>query len=79
MKSIYLILFLILFQSFLQAKTEDGSIGLLNAAIKGDLPQVQKELQTGVDINVGDEEGNTALHFATMNINFELTKFLLEK
>jgi hypothetical protein len=51
MKSIYLILFLILFQSFLQAKTEDGSIGLLNAAIKGDLPQVQKELQTGVDIN----------------------------
>ena len=79
MKSIYLILIFILSQNILQAKTAEASFGLLDAAIKGDLPQVQRELQTGVDINAGDEQGNSALHFATMKSNFELTKFLLEK
>lgn len=52
---------------------------LIYWASLGDLEQVQQLLSAGVDVNLQDDEGYSALHAAAENGYLELVKFLLEQ
>jgi ankyrin repeat protein len=52
---------------------------LLDAARKGDLKQIQKLLDSGVDVNQRDKTGFTALHWAAMANRKEVAELLIQK
>ena len=72
MKSLLLIFSL----SFLSSAAVAGPIH--DAAKKGNLQEVQRLINEGVDVDAGDKEGRTALHWAVHKQNTKLTKFLVE-
>ena len=79
MKSLLFIFVLILSQLLSYTKAESISLPFLEAATKGNLPSVKKELENGANINSYEGDGNTALHFAVINGNLEMIKFLVEQ
>lgn len=50
----------------------------LKAALDNDLEKVKEFIQKGMNPNVTNDRGRTALFIAVKNNNFEMTKFLLE-
>ena len=52
---------------------------LHQAAKKGDIKKVKSLLEAGVDLNLPDRKGATALHWASLKNHFEVVKFLLVK
>lgn len=78
MKSILFIFVLILSQS-LSAKEYNEEQSLLDAATKGDLPYVKKEIYNGADIKAKTTYGYTPLHLATWSGNLKIVKLLLSK
>lgn len=51
----------------------------LDAAGKGDLAKVEKGLSQGIDVNVANADGNTAVHKAATSGSIHLLEFLLSK
>jgi len=76
MKSI--LIFLSLFFTFSLLEAND-SLTFIDAAAKGDLPTIKRNIENGIDINTSDEDGNTALHLAVIKGNLELTQYLIQK
>ncbi|XP_072024612.1 LOW QUALITY PROTEIN: protein phosphatase 1 regulatory inhibitor subunit 16B-like [Amphiura filiformis] len=72
----------------LSTKSSDGrkkrriqfamNIQLLEAAARGDLDEVRKLLENGVDPNIGNEDGLTALHQCCIDNNEAMMKVLVE-
>ncbi|MDR1469123.1 MAG: ankyrin repeat domain-containing protein [Spirochaetaceae bacterium] len=52
--------------------------GLIEAVLNDDKEKVQNLLASGVDINITDRAGWTALHFTAQENNIVLAKILLE-
>ncbi|QYK53631.1 MAG: ankyrin repeat domain-containing protein [Fimbriimonadaceae bacterium] len=52
---------------------------LHKAAAKGDLAHVKSIIESGVDVNIGDENGNTALYSAVSASQWEVADYLLSK
>ncbi len=57
---------------------EAGS-GFLDAAKKGEEQQIKNILKNGVDVNIKDKEGWTALHQAAFNGHIKIAKYLIQK
>jgi hypothetical protein len=53
--------------------------GLIDAAKAGDVAAVQNFLNSGADVNQGDEQGWTLLNFAAGKGHLDLVKFLVER
>lgn len=51
---------------------------LINAAIKGQIDEVNAQLKGGVDVNVADEHGKTSLMYAAYRGHVEIIKVLLK-
>jgi len=51
---------------------------LIKAAKDGDLDAVKRELASGVDVNLVNSNGDTALYYAALCDKNEVAKFLLE-
>lgn len=51
---------------------------LIAAVEAGELPKVQKMINSGIDVNTRDAEGNTSLHIAALYGNIEMMKWLME-
>ena len=49
------------------------------AAAAGDLNTLMRLDSTGVDLNVGDYDGRTALHLAASEGNLDIVKFLISR
>ena len=56
-----------------------GRNELMSCVIDNDLSQVKAILKTAVDVNLQDDNGWTALHFAAQAFNEELIVYLLKK
>ena len=52
---------------------------LIAAAFNGDLPEVQRLLAKGAEVNAKDKEGKTALMMASWNGHVEVVRVLLAK
>jgi len=52
---------------------------LINAAKEGDLEKIKELTGQGLDVNVVDKYGGTALMAAARSGNFEIVKYLIEK
>lgn len=50
-----------------------------DAAKRGNVKEVQRELDGGADINAKGKDGNTPLHFAALAGKSDLTEFLIKK
>jgi ankyrin repeat protein len=61
------------------AGTEDNGHALINAALKGDLQQVQELLDRGADVNAKNKHGETALLWALHERHLDTVKLLLDK
>lgn len=48
-------------------------------AAQGDIAKLKRMLERGVDINCKNEDGNTALHQATLQGLYEVVEFLLDR
>ena len=53
--------------------------GIWQAAYDGDINKTKQFVSKGVNLNIKDSAGYTALHYAARNGNFAVVKFLLEK
>ena len=60
-------------------KKNDLTVGLINAAYSGDIEAIQRYLIKGVDINLGDYDGRTALHLASAEGHENCVKYLLSQ
>ncbi|XP_061672890.1 ankyrin repeat domain-containing protein 39 [Syngnathoides biaculeatus] len=56
----------------------DFQRGIWSAAIDGDLKRVQSMIQKGINANLRDSAGYTALHYASRNGHLTVSEFLLE-
>ena len=54
-------------------------LSVRDAVINGDLPQIQAALQSGLNIDAADENGNTLLMSAAMEGHDNIVKYLLGK
>ena len=61
-----------------EQSAEDLNVQLLVALGNNDLPEVKQLLDSGADVNVTDDYGNTLLMNATVQDNAEMVKLLLE-
>ena len=52
---------------------------LIQYAAEGNLQKVKEEVKQGVNINIQNGYGNTALIWASMNGNLDMVKFLILK
>ena len=52
---------------------------LLAACARGDLSQVEKLVDSGVDVNTTDENQMTALHYAAMHARDDVIKYLISR
>lgn len=52
---------------------------LIYACSKNDYEKCKLLIDAGADVNKFDDNGRTALHYATFNINTNMIKILLEK
>lgn len=57
---------------------EEDTANFILAAQRGDLPQMKKTLESGVDVNALDQWGNSALHWAAHHGHHECAAALLE-
>lgn len=57
----------------------DQEQALLTAAEQGNLNKVKELVNAGVNINIADDTGHTALHFAARTGRLPIVKFLIEK
>jgi len=55
----------------------DGDLPLVSAVRSGDLAAVRPLLASGVDVNAGEPDGTTALHWAAFNDDVETVRELL--
>ena len=55
-----------------------ASYNMLDAAAQGDLSQIAHLLRKGVDVDVSDATGRTALHLASAEGHFKLVQYLIE-
>ena len=60
-----------------QEKKKAQQVRMRDAVQNSDIAEVNRLLDDGVDVNAFDENGNTALHLATLNGNIEIVKALL--
>ena len=60
-----------------QEKKKTQEVRMRYAAQNSDIAEVNRLLDDGVDVNSFDDDGNTALHLATLNGNIEIVKALL--
>merc|ERR1719379_2620437 len=62
-----------------QVAFASGNIGLLlNASSKGDVEYVERCMNNGLDIHVGDYDARTALHLAVCEGQEEMVRFLVQ-
>jgi len=61
------------------SSTPTLTVTIYQAALDGDLSQVSMHLENGLDINLPDEEGRTALMYAAYNGHTAVLKKLIEK
>ena len=54
-------------------------IALLAACARGDLNEVEKLMDSGVDVNSSDQNHMTALHYAAMHTRDDVIKFLISR
>lgn len=52
---------------------------IFQAAAQGDITGVKKQIEVGFEVNKGDEEGYTPLHWAVQEGHKDLVKFSLNK
>ncbi|XP_029378058.1 glutaminase liver isoform, mitochondrial isoform X2 [Echeneis naucrates] len=64
--------------AYRQWKSESEIINVLLAAFKGDVQSLRRYFLSGVDVNVVDYDGRTALHVAAAEGHTEVIRFLLE-
>lgn len=57
----------------------DFERGIWTAAIDNDTSRIENLLRKGVNVNVEDKSGYTALHYASRNGHTEACKFLISK
>ena len=60
-----------------QEKKKTQEVRMRDAAQNSDIAEVNRLLDDGVNVNSFDDDGNTALHLATLNGNIEIVKALL--
>ncbi len=53
-------------------------MNLIDAVENNDIRLVQKLLDSGVDINIISNDGDTALNYASVNGNLEIVRLLLK-
>jgi ankyrin repeat protein len=58
--------------------TREYANNIFEQSIKGDLDRIKEFLEAGVNVNVKDQNGTTALMYACIYDNPEIMKFLLE-
>ena len=75
MKKILIILILISINLYSLTKNEED---FFKASIEGDINKVKELLALGIDINIQDEEGNTALMYASYKEHIEIVKELIK-
>ncbi|MEM7457579.1 MAG: ankyrin repeat domain-containing protein [Planctomycetota bacterium] len=63
----------------LNGRSEDGSILLVDAAVRGHKEVVELLLDNGARVNRSNRDGNTALHVAAWVCDFEIVELLLER
>lgn len=61
-----------------QSPSSNKNVDFLTATEKGDLNELRKILDSGIDIHTIDENGNTALHIAATRDYYEICKLLIE-
>ncbi|ATX81786.1 serine/threonine-protein phosphatase 6 regulatory ankyrin repeat subunit A [Mariprofundus ferrinatatus] len=49
-----------------------------NSAKEGDLKSLQQTLESGFEINSTDQNGNSALHYASQGAHLDVMRFLIE-
>jgi ankyrin repeat protein len=59
--------------------TPEGDSCLHIAALRGDLKAVMLLVDSGVDVNLRGDLGNTPLHYAQKNSQDEVVKFLIRR
>ena len=60
-------------------ETQDQVImNVMFAAVHGDMNLLNRYSETGVDLNISDYDGRTALHLACCNDNIRIAKYLIE-
>ena len=57
---------------------KDGRNDLINAVIDDNLEVIKKQLKIGVDIDLQDNDGLAALHFASQDFNEKVIELLLK-
>ncbi|KAM0511528.1 hypothetical protein ACHAPE_009781 [Trichoderma viride] len=57
----------------------DSGVAQLRAAELGRLDAVKLFIERGVDVNLADKKGRTALHWAAVRDNFEMVQYLLKQ
>lgn len=75
MKKGLLAAFFVLFAAQAHASLDE----LIESVKQNNLPEVQKLLANGENVNAANEQGNTALHYAVALDNVEIVKALLDK
>ena len=57
---------------------EYGRNKFINLVISNDINRLREIINTAIDVNLQDDDGWTALHFAAQNFNEEIIKLLLD-
>eukprot|EP00854_Cymbomonas_tetramitiformis_P002266 gene2266-2985_t len=63
----------------LDMREVDAAVKLCEAGAKGDLVQIQRFVQNGVNLNWADYDSRTCLHLASAEGQYDVVKFLLEQ
>lgn len=56
-----------------------GRSSLHYAVLRGDLPEIERLLESGIDLNLSDSNGFVALHFAAQEYRLDAAKALLDR
>lgn len=64
--------------SYVNYAPKDGKTPLLQACMNGHLEMAQVLVENGATINTKDSEGNTCLHYAAMNEDHDMVRFLFD-